>query len=85
MLLEMHFCLTRTGLGLDIKSSLGLGLLTRAFGSKGVMERDSVFGWIPESKAGNQEDEAQLKKAQDRLGRNQQACQEGHPAAGLLH
>lgn len=41
------------GLGLDWGKSLGLGLLTSAFAPKGVMERDSVFGWVPETKAGD--------------------------------
>ncbi|ECT2696914.1 hypothetical protein DY923_15620 [Salmonella enterica subsp. enterica serovar Montevideo] len=41
------------GLGLDWGKSLGLGVLTSAFAPKGVIERDSVFGWLPETKAGN--------------------------------
>ncbi|NAX21116.1 hypothetical protein CAG65_07920 [Vibrio sp. V39_P1S14PM300] len=41
------------GLGLDWGKSLGLGLLTSAFAPKGVMERDSVFGWVPETQAGD--------------------------------
>lgn len=39
------------GLGLDWGKSLGLGLLTSAFAPKGVMERDSVFGWVPDTLA----------------------------------
>ncbi len=34
--------------------SLGLGLLTSAFAPEGVMERDSVFGWVPESQASDE-------------------------------
>lgn len=41
------------GLGLDWSKSLGLGLLTRTFAPKGVMERNSVFGWVPETQASN--------------------------------
>ncbi|ENI8049718.1 hypothetical protein ABZW77_003327 [Vibrio cholerae] len=39
------------GLGLDWGKSLGFGLLTSALAPKGVMERDSVFGWVPETQA----------------------------------
>lgn len=39
------------GFGLDWGKSLGFGLLTTAFAPKGTMERDSIFGWVPESQA----------------------------------
>lgn len=41
----------RQGIGLDWGKSLGLGLLTTAFSPKGVMERDSVFAWMPATQA----------------------------------
>lgn len=37
------------GLGLDWSDSIGLGILTNALAPKGVMERDSVFAWVPET------------------------------------
>lgn len=48
------------GFGLDWSKSLGLGLITSAFAPKGVMERDSVFGWVPETQAGNAEEAWEL-------------------------
>lgn len=53
-----------SGLGLNWGASLGLGLLTSAFEPDGVMERDSVFGWIPESQAANQKEAWQLMSDQ---------------------
>lgn len=47
-----YFSIPDMGL-IDWGKSLGLGLLTSAFAPKGVMERDSVFGWVPETKAGD--------------------------------
>ncbi|MCX2835179.1 hypothetical protein [Microbulbifer thermotolerans] len=51
---------SRHGLGLGLNKSLGLGLLSSAIAPKGVMERDSVFGWIPETQAGDAEEAWEL-------------------------
>jgi hypothetical protein len=43
------------GLGLNWGSSIGLGVASLLLAPKGVMERDSVFGWVPVSQADNPE------------------------------
>ncbi|ELF6482491.1 hypothetical protein ACOIPL_004162 [Vibrio fluvialis] len=48
------------GLGLGWNQSLGFGLATTLFKPKGVMERDSLFGWVPESLASTPEQARQV-------------------------
>src|SRR5437879_1052107 len=42
------------GLGLASLPALGLGLLTATIQPAGNAERDSIFGWLPAQKAGDQ-------------------------------
>ncbi|ENG9289504.1 hypothetical protein ACXHQN_14850 [Vibrio cincinnatiensis] len=48
------------GLGLGWNQSLGFGLATTLFKPKGVMERDSLFGWVPASLASTPEQARQV-------------------------